>query len=109
MSQGRAIIITQRAWTRVLVGAAVVGLALAPSVRAQDASVSAPEKTSERTIDIELKGQLYSETTDFGTGLDRQGSRTDIHFQRLRLTVTGMLDSRWGFKFQTCGNCGTSK
>jgi len=56
MSQGRAIIITQRAWTRVLVGAAVVGLALASTVRAQDASVSAPEKTSERTIDIELKG-----------------------------------------------------
>jgi hypothetical protein len=70
---------------------------------------ASPARAQERSMDIELKGQVYSETTDFGTGLDRQGARTDIHFQRLRLTLTGMLDERWGFKFQTCGNCGTSK
>lgn len=61
------------------------------------------------TFDFELKGQLYSETTDYGTGADRSGNRTDLHFQRLRLVVTGMLDDTYGFKFQTCGNCGTSK
>lgn len=60
-------------------------------------------------IDIELKGQVYAENTDFGTGQDRQGSRTDLHFQRLRLTMTGMFDETWGFKFQTCGNVGSSK
>ncbi|MFN2238874.1 MAG: selenite/tellurite reduction operon porin ExtI [Thermoanaerobaculia bacterium] len=61
------------------------------------------------TFDFEVKGQVFSETTDFGTGLDREGSRTDIHFQRLRLTITAMLDDTYGFKFQTCGNTGSSK
>lgn len=60
-------------------------------------------------IDVELKGQVYVENTDFGASQDRKGSRTDLHFQRLRLTVTGMMDEVWGFKFQTCGNVGTSK
>jgi hypothetical protein len=89
--------ITPRGGARVA-AAALLAFALAAPVRAQ-----------ERSIDISLKAQVYSETTDWGTGLDRQGSRTDIHFQRLRLSVTGMLDDRWGLKFQTCGNCGTSK
>jgi hypothetical protein len=91
---------TKRGGARATSGAlaALVALTFGSSARAQ-----------ERTIDVELKAQVYSETTDFGTGLDRQGSRTDIHFQRLRLTLTGMLDNRWGLKFQTCGNCGTSK
>ncbi|MFZ2492384.1 MAG: selenite/tellurite reduction operon porin ExtI [Thermoanaerobaculia bacterium] len=61
------------------------------------------------TFDFEVKGQVFSETTDFGSGLDRQGTRTDVHFQRLRLVVTAMLDDTYGFKFQTCGNCGSSK
>lgn len=60
-------------------------------------------------IDIELKGQLYVENTDFGIAQDRSGNRTDLHFQRLRLTVTSMLNETWGFKFQTCGNIGTAK
>jgi hypothetical protein len=60
-------------------------------------------------IQVELKGQLYVENTDFGSGQDRMEDRTDIHFQRLRLVLTGMLDDTWGFKFQTCGNIGTSK
>jgi hypothetical protein len=60
-------------------------------------------------IDIELKGQLYVENTDLGAGQDRTGSRTDLHFQRLRLTLTSMLNETWGFKFQTCGNIGTAK
>lgn len=90
--------------------AALVALVLGTPATAQDPPATEPEEEeSQRSIDIELKGQVYSETTDWGTGLDRQGSRTDIHFQRLRLTLTGMLDERWGMKFQTCGNCGTSK
>jgi len=60
-------------------------------------------------FNFELKGQVFAEMTDFGAGQDRQGYRTDIHFQRLRLTVTAMLDDTYGFKWQTCGNCGTSK
>jgi len=80
--------------------AALFPLLFAMPASAQDAG---------RSIDFSLKAQVYSETTDWGTGLDRQGSRTDIHFQRLRLTATGMLDNTWGMKFQTCGNCGTSK
>ena len=68
-----------------------------------------PAAAIDPTFDFEVKGQIYAESTDFGTGVDREGSRTDIHFQRLRLTITAMLDETYGFKFQTCGNCGTSK
>jgi hypothetical protein len=72
-------------------------------------ATSAPALAQSPTIDFEIKGQVFVESTDFGTGLDRQGARTDIHFQRLRLVATGKLNDVWGFKFQTCGNCGTSK
>jgi len=68
-----------------------------------------PAAAIDPTFNFEVKGQIYSETTDYGSGVDRQGTRTDIHFQRLRLVVTGMLDDTYGFKFQTCGACGTSK
>jgi hypothetical protein len=88
-----------------LAALAVVGLGT--PANAQDDKKDEPK--SERSLDIQVKGQIYSETTDFGSGQDRQGSRTDIHFQRLRLTLTGMLSEKIGFKFQTCGNCGTSK
>jgi hypothetical protein len=77
-----------------------LGLALA---------MAAPALAQSPSIDFEIKGQIFVESTDFGTGLDRQGARTDIHFQRLRLVATGKLNDVWGFKFQTCGNCGTSK
>ena len=84
--------------------------ATATAKAADPADAAEPAKEdSKPTFDFEVKGQLYSETTDFGTGVDRQGSRTDIHFQRLRLSITAMLDETYGFKFQTCGNCGTSK
>jgi hypothetical protein len=61
------------------------------------------------SIDFQIKGQVFVETTNFGTGVDRTNSRTDIHFQRLRLVATAKYNDVWGFKFQTCGNCGTSK
>ena len=70
---------------------------------------SAAVRAQTPTIDFEIKGQVYSETTDFGSGQDRQGSRTDIHFQRMRLVASGQLNDVWGFKFPTCGNCGTSQ
>lgn len=74
------------------------------------ALVTAPTVfAAEPTFEFEVKGQVFSETTNFGNGVDRTGSRTDIHFQRLRLGITAMLDDTYGFKFQTCGNCGTSK
>lgn len=88
-----------------LATALVAALAIGAPALAQEAG----EQESERSIKVELKAQVYVESTDFGAGQDRQGTRTDIHFQRLRLTVTGMLTDTFGVKFQTCGNCGTSK
>ena len=86
---------------RLVRWAAVVALALTwagPALAQEDLDIK-----------FEIKGQIFLETTDFGTGLDRQGSRTDIHFQRLRLVATAKYNDIWGFKFQTCGNCGSSK
>ncbi len=59
-------------------------------------------------LEIDLKGQVYIETLDFGSGMDFQDSRTDLHFQRLRLTATGMINDVWGYKFQTCGHIGST-
>ncbi len=60
-------------------------------------------------VQIDLKGQFYLENTSYGGGSDGQGSRTDLHFMRNRFGLTGMIDDTWGYKFQTCGNTGTSK
>jgi hypothetical protein len=83
--------------------------ALATAALAAFLVTGRPAAAIDPTFTWDVKGQVYSETTNFGSGVDRQGSRTDIHFQRIRLTVTAMLDDTYGFKFQTCGNCGTSK
>jgi len=102
--------LTRRGSRYTLIGtmAAVALIGFTTAALAQDQDKK-DEPKSERSLDISIKGQVYSETTDFGAGQDRQGSRTDIHFQRLRLTLTGMLNDKIGFKFQTCGNCGTTK
>jgi len=60
-------------------------------------------------IQLDLKTQVYIENTDFGSGPAGTDDRTDIHFQRNRLSITGMVDETWGMKFQTCGNPGTTK
>ncbi|MFN3740831.1 MAG: selenite/tellurite reduction operon porin ExtI [Thermodesulfovibrionales bacterium] len=60
-------------------------------------------------LQMDVKLQVYAETTDFGSGISGTDDRTDIHFQRLRLTLKGMMNDTWGAAFQTCGNCGTSK
>jgi hypothetical protein len=60
-------------------------------------------------IQLDLKAQVYIENTDIGSGPDGTSERTDIHFQRNRLSLTGMLDEIWGMKFQTCGNTSTTK
>jgi len=60
-------------------------------------------------LQVDLKGQVYVENTSYGGGKGGDESRTDIHFMRNRLGMTGMLDETWGYKFQTCGNTGTSK
>ncbi len=86
-----------------------VRTALATAAVAAVLTAASPAIAIDPTFEFQVKGQVFSETTDFGTGVDRSGSRTDIHFQRLRLVVTGMLDDTYGFKFQTCGACGTSK
>jgi hypothetical protein len=83
--------------------------ALATAALAAILVTGKPAVAIEPTFDFEVKGQVFSETTNFGGGVDRKGTRTDVHFQRLRLTITAMLDDTYGFKFQTCGNCGSSK
>lgn len=60
-------------------------------------------------LQIDLKGQFYIENTSYGTGPNNDDTRTDFHFMRNRLTATGMLDDTWGYKFQTCGNTGSTK
>lgn len=60
-------------------------------------------------LEWELKSQILAQTTDFGAGADRSGSRTDLHLQRLRLEVAGMLNDVWGFRFQTDNSTGTTK
>jgi len=60
-------------------------------------------------LQIDLKGQIYLENTSYGGGIKGDESRTDIHFMRNRISLTGMLDETWGYKFQTCGNTGTTK
>lgn len=62
-----------------------------------------------KNLKIDLKGQVFVENTDLGNGADHRGSRSDIHFQRLRLTLTGKFNDVWGFKWQSCGATGTSK
>jgi len=60
-------------------------------------------------LQLDLKGQFYLENTSYGGGQTGTESRTDLHFMRNRLGLTGMLDETWGYKFQTCGNTGTTK
>lgn len=60
-------------------------------------------------LQVDLKGQLYIENTSEGAGIKGDESRTDIHFMRNRVGFTGMLDETWGYKFQTCGNTGSTK
>jgi hypothetical protein len=60
-------------------------------------------------IQFDLKLQVYVENSDIGSGPEGTDGRTDIHFQRNRLSITGMMDEVWGMKFQTCGNTGTTK
>lgn len=60
-------------------------------------------------LQVDLKGQVYLENTSYGGGIRGDESRTDIHFMRNRINMVGMLNDTWGYKFQTCGNTGTSK
>jgi hypothetical protein len=60
-------------------------------------------------VQIDLKGQFYVENTDYGGGTRGNENRTDLHFMRNRLGITGMIDETYGYKFQTCGNTGTTK
>lgn len=60
-------------------------------------------------VQIDLKGQFYVEHTNLGAGVDGRDDRTDLHFMRNRLGLTGMLNDTWGYKIQTCGNTGTTK
>lgn len=61
------------------------------------------------SLRIQLRGQLLAEHTDYGTGNDRLGDRTDLRFARFRLTLTGMFDSTYGFQINTQSLTGTTK
>lgn len=91
--------------TRVLVGGAIALTSLSFCTVAGANEI--PDWV--KNIDISLKGQVFSEYTDLGAGADNRGSRNDIHFQRLRLTLSGKFDDVWGFKWQSCGATGTTK
>ncbi len=60
-------------------------------------------------LQMDIKEQVYVEYTNIGSGANGGNPNTNIHFQRNRLTFTGMMDDTWGAKFQTCGNFGTDK
>lgn len=61
------------------------------------------------SLRIQLRGQLLAEHTDYGSGNDRLGDRTDLRFARFRLTLTGMFDSTYGFQINTQSMAGTTK
>jgi hypothetical protein len=61
------------------------------------------------SLRIQLRGQMIAEHSDFGTGDDRLGSRTDLRMQRFRLTLTGMFDSTYGFVMNTHAAPGGTK
>ena len=59
-------------------------------------------------LKIDIKLQVRGDHTSFGSGVSGQSDRTDLHFQRARLTFTGMINRIWGVKFQTCGHMHSS-
>ena len=61
------------------------------------------------SLRVQLRGQLLAEATDYGTGGDRLGDRTDLRFARFRLTITGMFDETYGFQINTQSMLGTTK
>lgn len=84
--------------------AALLGLFATTSAQAQTDIV-----TDMISLRIQLRGQLLAEHTDYGTGNDRLGDRTDLRFARFRLTLTGMFDSTYGFQINTQSTAGTTK
>ena len=84
--------------------AGLFGLLTATPVQAQTKIV-----TDMISLRIQLRGQLLAEHTDYGTGDDRLGDRTDLRFARFRLTLTGMFDSTYGFQINTQSVAGTTK
>lgn len=61
------------------------------------------------SLEIKLRGQLLAESTDYGSGADFTGDRTDLRFARFRLTLTGMMDETYGFQINTTSVLGTTK
>ncbi|BET67883.1 hypothetical protein ASA1KI_28010 [Opitutales bacterium ASA1] len=61
------------------------------------------------SLRAQLRGQMLAELTDYGTGDDRLGDRTDLRFARFRLTLTGMYDENYGFQLNTQATYGTTK
>jgi hypothetical protein len=58
-------------------------------------------ESSMETLEIQLRGQILAENTDYGSGTAFEGNRTDLRFARFRLTLTGMLNETYGFRINT--------
>lgn len=86
-----------------------LGICLSLAVAATAYAGPMIEFGDEGFLQMDVKLQLYGENTDFGSGINGTDDRNDIHFQRLRLSLKGMMNDTWGAVFQTCGNCGSSK
>lgn len=97
--------------TRQLIRGLVVILSFSGILFFASLSSAGPriEFGDEGYLQMDVKLQVYAENTDFGSGQSGTSSRNDLHFQRMRLTIKGMINDTWGAVFQTCGNCGTSK
>ncbi len=61
------------------------------------------------SLQVQLRGQLLAENTDYGSGTAFEGNRTDLRFARFRLTLTGMMDETYGFQINTTSISSSTK
>lgn len=89
--------------------AALLCLSLTAVATPAVAGAQAEIVTDMINLRIQLRGQLMAEHTDFGTGSDRLGSRTDLLLRRFRVTFTGMFDSTYGLSLNAHGAPGNTQ
>lgn len=78
-------------------------LAIPPSARAEIFEANMI------SFQVQLRGQLLAENTDYGSGTAFEGNRTDLRFARFRLTLTGMMDENYGFQINTTSITSSTK
>lgn len=60
------------------------------------------------SLQVQMRGQLLAENTDYGSGTAFEGNRTDLRFARF-LTLTGMMDETYGFQINTTSITSSTK